>query len=155
RVERLNDEYLEKQIRNGTRDLSHYEEKDVVLQQVEDVFNEMGGEGLNRVMTRFFGEFRNLASDPDSEAVRQSVRESSKALVNTFHVLRNGAKDVQNHIDSRLEGYAKEVNMLADNIRDLNVRIKQTGAGGAEPNDLMDQRDLATKKLAALIDISV
>src|SRR3989338_3061312 len=75
RIERLNDVYVERQIRTANRELMHTEEKDMVLQQVEDVFNELDGEGLNRLMSRFFNEFRNLSNDPDSEAVRQAVRE--------------------------------------------------------------------------------
>src|ERR1700690_1722429 len=35
RVERLNDEYIERQVRNGTRDMAHFEEKDIALRQTE------------------------------------------------------------------------------------------------------------------------
>src|SRR4051812_19613618 len=48
RVERINDEYIEKQVRNSQKNLDHFEEKDLALKQVEDVFNEMNGDGLNR-----------------------------------------------------------------------------------------------------------
>ena len=54
RVGRMNDEYIEKQIRNASRDTASHEEKDLMLRQTEDIFNEMGGEGLNRLMSRFF-----------------------------------------------------------------------------------------------------
>ncbi len=154
RIERVNDEYLEKQVRNGSRDLSSLEEKDFVLKQVEDVFNEMDGEGLNRIMSKFFNEFRQLGNDPDSEAVRQSVRESSQALVSDFRRIRRQIVDVQNHIDSRLEGYTTQINAHAKNIRDLNVRIKQMEIGGAFANDLQDQRDLAIKNLGNFLDIA-
>ena len=42
----------------------------------------MGGEGLNRLVARFFNDFRKLSNEPDSEAIRQSVRESTQAMVN-------------------------------------------------------------------------
>ena len=155
RVERLNDEYIEKQIRNGNRDLSHFEEKEVVLKQTEDIFNEMGGEGLNRIMARFFNEFRKLSNDPNSEAIRQSVREASQAMVNDFHRLRSEVEDVRKHIDARLEGHVSEINGLAQTLKDLNIKIKGLSLSGASPNDLLDQRDQVLKKLGSYMDLSM
>lgn len=154
-IRRVNDEYLEKQLRDSGRQMEHYQEKDVSLQHLEDIFNEMNGEGLNRLMSRFFNEFRKLANEPDSEAIRQSIREASQALVNDFHRIRGEVKDVQRHIDSRLEGYVREVNALAQEIKDLNLKIRTAEAGGASANDLNDQRDLALKKLATYMDFSM
>src|SRR5262245_35671128 len=84
RIERITHKYPQNQIRNSNRQLTHAEEKDVALRQTEDIFNEMNGDGLNRLMSRFFNEFRKLSNEPDNEAVRQSVREASVAMVNDF-----------------------------------------------------------------------
>jgi len=155
RVERINDEYVEKQVRNGARDLSHMEEKDLVLRQTEDVFNEMNGDGLNRLISRFFNEFRKLSNEPDNEAVRQSVRESSQAMVNDFHRIRREVEAVREHIDARLEGYSKEINSLAEQVKDLNMQIKTAELAGGSPNDLLDKRDQAMKKLGSYMEMSV
>ena len=155
RTTRINDEYLEKQIQNAGRDVAHMEEKDLVLRQTEDIFNEMGGEGLNRLMSKFFNEFRKLANEPDSEAVRQSVREATQSVVNDFKRIRSQVAEVTNHIDARIEGYSKQVNDIASTIRDLNVRIQRMSIDHTGPSDLLDQRDLAVKRLAELVDISV
>ncbi len=155
RVERLNDQYIEKQIRNNGRDLANNEEKDIVLKQAEDVFNEMGGEGLNRVMSRFFNEFRKLANEPENEGVRQAVRESSQSLVNDFRRLRSGIEDITRHADARIESHVGEMNAIAEEIKDLNVRIKAMELGGASANDLGDKRDLLLKKLSTYADLSM
>jgi flagellar hook-associated protein 1 FlgK len=131
-VSRINDEYVEKQLRNSMRDLSHAEEKDLFLRQTEDIFNELNGEGLNRLMTRFFNEFRKLGNEPDNEAVRQSVRESTKALVNDVKRMRGEVDEVRRHIDSRMDGYVREVNSLSEELRDLNLKIKTTEIGGGK-----------------------
>ena len=154
RVERLNDEYIEKQIRNASRDVSFMEEKDIILKQTEDIFNEMGGDGLNRLMAKFFNEFRKLANDPDNEAIRQSVRESSLAIVNDFKRIRNGVDEIAKHIDSRIEGHVSDVNALCKDIRDINLRIQNLEIAGGTPNDLHDQRDKMIKDLSALIKFS-
>lgn len=155
RVTRINDEYIEKQIRNGSRDLAHFEEKDIALRQTEDIFNEMNGDGLNRLISRFFNEFRKLSNEPDNEAVRQSVREATNAVVNDFHRLRNEVEDVRRHIDSRLEGYTKEINTLSEQIKDLNIEINKLEMGGAFANDLLDKRDQALKKLGSYMDLTM
>src|ERR1035437_10383653 len=54
RIELINDNYFEKQLREGGRDVSYNEEKQMFLGQVEDVFNEMNGDVLNRLVARFF-----------------------------------------------------------------------------------------------------
>ena len=155
RVERVNDEYVEKQLRNSGRNLANCEEKEVVLKQTEDIFNEMGGEGLNRLVARFFNEFRKLANEPDNEAVRQSVREASQALVNDFHRLRNSVDDVRKHIDARIEAHCKEVNSLGEELRDLNQKVRAVEIGGASPNDLLDQRDAVLRKLGSYMDLNM
>jgi len=154
RISRVNDHYIEKQIRNNNGELSFLEEKDVLLQQVEDVFNELDGEGFNRIITNFFNNFRKLANDPNSEALRQSVQESSKSMVNNFHRLRNEVNEVKRHIDSKIEGSVREVNSLGKEIKNLNLKIQKTRISGVEPNDLLDKRDLALKKLRSYVDIS-
>jgi flagellar hook-associated protein 1 FlgK len=155
RTERINDSYVEKQIRNASRDLAHMEEKDLALRQTEDIFNEMGGEGLNRLVAKFFNDFRKLANEPNNEAVRQSVRESSQSMVNDFKRLRSQVEDVRDHIDSRIEGFTREMNSLAEQVKDLNIKIKIRENGGAQANDLRDQRDTAFKKLASFVDVTM
>jgi flagellar hook-associated protein 1 FlgK len=155
RVERLNDEYVEKQVRNGGRDLAHMEEKDMMLRQTEDIFNEMNGDGLNRLISRFYNGFRQLSNEPDNEAVRQSVREASQSMINDFHRLRKEVDEVSRHIDARLEGYSTEINATAEEVRDLNVKIKIQELGGGSANDLLDRRDQALRKLGSFMDLNM
>ena len=154
RIERINDQYLEKQLREGHRDLAYHEEKQVFLNQMEDVFNEMNGDGLNRLVSRFFNEFRKLANDPSSEAIRQSVRESSQAMMNDFRRIRNETEAVRGHIDSRMEGDFKELNSLAEQVGSLNLKIQRAAIGGNQPNDLLDRRDLLIQKMSTYVDLT-
>lgn len=154
RVERSNDQYVEKQIRLAQRDLSHSEEKDLALKQIEDIFNELGGDGLNRMVSRFFNEFRRLSDEPENPAVRQSVREASKAMVNDFHRLRKEVDEVRRHLDARIEGSALEANSLLSEIANLNRGIRESEVAGTAPNDLLDKRDVALKRLNSFMDIA-
>jgi flagellar hook-associated protein 1 FlgK len=154
RIERINDQYLEKQLREGGRDLAYHEEKQVFLNQVEDVFNEMGGEGLNRLVAKFYNDFRKLSNDPSSEAIRQAVRESSQAMVNDFRRIRTEMEQVRSHVDNRIDGYMKELNTHAAELAELNVKIRTAEIGGNEANDLRDRRDQLVKKMNSYVDLS-
>ncbi|MFZ9594992.1 MAG: flagellar hook-associated protein FlgK [Bdellovibrionia bacterium] len=154
RVDRINDSYLEKHLRNAQREIAYHEEKGMGLAQVEDIFNELGGDGINRLMSRFFNEFRKLANEPENTALRESVREASQAMVNDFRSVRDRVKEVSKHIDSRIEGYTEEFNRACKDVADLNQEIKAMESVVGHANDLMDRRDQALKKLGSFCDIS-
>ena len=154
RVERVNDEYLDKQIRNSFKEVSYHEEKDLALKQLEEIFNEASGEGLNRLVAKFFNDFRRLSQEPENAALRESVRESSIAVTQDFHRLAKELKSVREHIDSRIDASTQEVNSLLQEIAGLNQTIRTHENSGASPNGLLDQRDTALKKLGSYMNIS-
>ena len=155
KVTRVSDEYLERRIQGEHKNFAQVEEKDAYLKQTEQIFNEANSDGLNRVATRFFNEFRKLSADPGNTAVRASVKESSAQLASELNRMDRELKDVSRNIDTRIEGYVREVNALAKEVRDLNLLIEKTESGGGSAPDLHDKRELALKRLGAMADISV
>jgi flagellar hook-associated protein 1 FlgK len=155
RIERVNDEFVEKQIRTAQRDLSHFEEKDVALSQIEQVFNEMGDQGLNRSISNFFNEFRKLSDHPENLSFRNSVKEVGQTMVNGFRGVRKDLANVVSYLDSRVEACVSEINGLSKEITELNLKIHaiETEVKGSPPNDLLDKRDLALKKLGSYMEI--
>ncbi len=154
KVSRVSDEYLEKRIQGEHKNFANAEEKDLYLQQTEQIFNESNNDGLNRLATRFFNEFRKLSSDPANTAIRSSVRESSTQLTGEVRRMDQELKEVSKNIDDRIEGYVRELNALSKEVRDLNIDIDKAELGGGEAPDLHDKRDLALKNLGAMADIS-
>lgn len=155
RVERINDAYLEKAIRNAGRDLSSFEEKDVSLRQTESIFNEMNGEGLNRLVSKFFNDFRRLSTDPTSLALREAVRESAKSVTGDIRRVYSELNNVREHMDARIEGMVREVNSVLGDLKQTNLRIQQLEVKGAIPNDLLDKRDLLLKKLSSYFEANM
>lgn len=154
KVSRVSDEYLEKRIQSEHKNFANAEEKDVYLAQTEQIFNESNNDGLNRLATRFFNEFRKLSTDPANSAIRSSVREQSAQLTGEIRRMDHELKEVTKNIDDRIAGYVRELNSLAKEVRDLNMAIDKAELGGGDAPDLHDQRDLALKKLGAMADIS-
>jgi len=154
-IGRVNDEYLDRRIHTENRNFGNIEEKNTYLSQTEQIFNEANNDGLNRLATNFFNEFRKLSTDPSNEAIRAGVREASKQLVDDIRRMNSALTEVQKNIDTRIEGYVREVNSLSKEVRDLNLLIQKAEQSGDMSPDLRDQRDLSLKKLGGLVDISV
>ncbi len=154
-VSRTNDEYLQRRIEKEQQNFGSTEERHTYLGQVEQVFNEANSDGINRLATQFFNEFRKLSVEPENQAVRAAIRESSKRLVGDIRRVNSELREVQNNIDFRLEGYTTEINSLAKEIRDLNQLIDKATLGGGEAPDLLDKREEAMTRLGEMVDISV
>jgi flagellar hook-associated protein 1 FlgK len=155
-VHRINDEYLTRQIGNESKLLGQYEEKDMALNQAESIFNEVSNAGLNRLVARFFNEFRKLGNEPESEAMRATLRESSDQLIGDFKRISRSIRDVQKNIDVRIESNVRAVNELVERVAKLNEEIKKLELGsGGQTGDLRDARDEAVKKLSTIADVSV
>ncbi len=154
RVERVNDEFVEKQIRNANRDMAQFQEKDLALNQIEEVFNEMGGDGLNRVIAKFFNDFRKLSEEPASNSLKTAVLGTGRSLTTEFHRIEKQISGVRGYLDSRIEVCVGEVNTLARDLADLNARIRVQEVTGGQPNELLDQRDSTIKKLSAYMELN-
>jgi flagellar hook-associated protein 1 FlgK len=155
-ITRTNDEYLSRRIEQEAKNFGAAEERDVYLSQTEQIFNEANTEGLNRLTTNFFNEFRKLSVEPENMAIRAAVRESSSRLVYDMKRMDAELKEVQKNIDYRLTGYVSEFNALVKEVCDLNALIDKTRLGDQSPSpDLLDKRDVAMKRLGGLADISV
>lgn len=156
-IKRLNNNYIEKQINESYKKFSNHEEKSVFLKQIEDVFNEMeDGDGLSDLMSRFFNEFRKLSLEPNNLALRQSLQEAGQSVIDYFFRTNQILTQIVQNLDKKIEGYVQNINELVSNIINLNkeiFRLEQSGNG--DPNDLIDKRDLAIKKLGSFFDISL
>lgn len=154
-VIRINDEYLGRQIEKESKTLGSYEEKDFAYSQVEAIFNELTNEGMNRLMSNFFNEFRKLGNSPENEALRMTVRESTEQLASDFKRISHSLRDIQKNIDTRIESNVRQANDLIGRVAHLNGEIKRMEISGAQSGDLRDKRDLALKSLSSMLGTTV
>lgn len=153
-VTRINDEYLTRQISKEQKNLGSYEEKDFALSQTEAIFNEMNNEGLNRLMSNFFNEFRKLGNQPENESLRMTVRESTEQLTGDFHRISGQISEIQRNIDNRITSNVNQANELIKRIAHLNGEVSRMEISGGQAGDLRDKRDLAVKELSTIMDIA-
>lgn len=147
-IRRVHDQYVENRLQNGMSENAFYDERKIQLDNVQQIFNEIDGEGLNQLMTKFFNSFRDLANNPEDESIRSIVRDNAKMVVSDFNRARESLDEVARGIDRKVETFVQEINSQIVHLGDLNQKIKVLEVSGDETGDLRDRRDLILKNLS-------
>lgn len=154
-VRRLQDNYIDNQIRLQNRELGTWEFRNQSLQQVEAVLGEPGDLGLSSSLDKFWNSWEELASTPESLTARISVVQAGISLSERIKSLYNSFRDLQATVDKALVDNASEINRLAHEIAGINKEITSGQDSVSQPNDLLDKRDQLVNQLSKLVPIQV
>ncbi len=152
-ITRVNDKFVEKRLRDTLSNGEYYNNRADQLGQVEEIFNEIDNDGLNKVLNRFFNSFRDLANQPDNETVRSVVRDNAMLVVKDFKRIRGSLDMVSNNINNKVERDVADINREIESIAKLNTKIRELEAIHEETGDLRDQRDNSIKVLSEIVKI--
>ena len=106
-------------------------------------------------MDKFWEAWQDLSLRPEATASRQAVLERGKTLVGSIQNQYRGLKDIRDSLELEVTATVGRVNGLLTDISSLNEQIVKVKAMGDNPNDLLDRRDLLTKELSGLMDITI
>lgn len=155
-VRRINDEFLNTQLRSDT---TVFNERESLLKLSSQIDSLLASDttGLSKSMSQFFKALQGGADDPASVPERQLLLSESESLVSRFHALYSRLDQQSQTIEQELSASVAEINSLASGIAELNEAITiATGAGqGDLPNTLMDERDELLRKLSEKVTVSV
>ncbi|MCC6201959.1 MAG: flagellar hook-associated protein FlgK [Gammaproteobacteria bacterium] len=155
-VERVADQFMVSQIRSHATS----EQQEAVLYeltaQVSDLLADDGA-GLSPALQQYFGALQDLNSDPASTTARMVLLHSAELLTDRFHTQYRQLQAFNTEVNHRLEAGVERINALAQSIARINDSITSARAvaGGAEPNDLLDQREQLLTKLAEQVNVTV
>lgn len=147
-IDRTHDPFVEKRLQKATSHEEFSRFRSEEMEQVENIFNELDSEGLNNIINRFYNAFRELSSQPDNETMRSVVRDTANLVVKDFHRIRDSLDTMSRSMDQKVLGEIEDINAIAKNVTELNIRIANLEASGDETGDLRDQRDLAIRELS-------
>lgn len=155
-IRRLADEYLAEQVRS---DSSLMAEQDVLSRELGRLDNLLGGEatGLSKALNNFFASLQNAAEDPGSLPQRQLVLSEAQSLVNRFQAMQQEFLQQREIVKAQMKEGVADANTLLNQVADLNLAIAEFPglAQGKEPNDLLDKRDEALRKLSEIVQVRV
>jgi len=153
-IKRSHDELVEKKLNTSITTHKFNEERTLQLGHVEEIFNEINSDGMNKIMNRFFNSFRELSNQPENETVRNVVKENAKIVTGDFHRIQSNLDDIRGSINKKLTLSVSEVNSLTKTIAKLNKEISIQEVSGGMANDLRDQRDRALRTLTEFFPIN-
>jgi flagellar hook-associated protein 1 FlgK len=153
-IKRAHDELVEKKLNNSITNSKYDSERTLQLTHVEEIFNEINSEGMNKVLNRFFNSMRELSNQPENETVRNVVRENAKIVIGDFRRIQSSLDDVRTSMHNKITLSVDEINGLTGAIAKLNKEIRVQEVSGGMANDLRDQRDRALRTLTEFFPIT-
>ncbi|NLP37630.1 MAG: flagellar hook-associated protein FlgK [Firmicutes bacterium] len=154
-ISRVRDLFLDRQIRNEQHTLGRWEARSTYLKQIEYIFLEPTENGFNHVLGVFFDSWQELSLNPESSSARTALIENSNLLLNAIKQTYTHLENVRDDITAHIELKVKEINSLAEQIKDLNIQITSLTVRKNTPSDLMDRRDLLLEQLAKITNFDV
>ncbi|MCJ8317670.1 flagellar hook-associated protein FlgK [Idiomarina sp.] len=157
RVQRMIDEFANRQLRTDISKVSYYEAN---LQQAEQLDTLLGDSTTNVASSieSFFNSMQDANNDPGSVTARQLILAEADAMVTKFNDFSGYLDEQKSIINERVKLSTDRINSIAENIGNLNERIFASSGGSdanGDTNALLNQRDEELRKLAELIEFNV
>ncbi|KHK02154.1 flagellar hook-associated protein FlgK [Desulfovibrio sp. TomC] len=126
------------------------------LTSVQNLVNESNTSGTSKAMSKFFDDWGDLTTSPDSAAVRQTMIDDTETMLSLIRSTADSMTQLEDQANQSIAAGVDSVNNLANDIAELNRQINMTQIDGQSiPNGLYDQRDSKVRELASLIDVNV
>ncbi len=149
-IKRTHDEILESRLNKSITNANFLETRSNHLHQVEDIFNEVNSEGLNKIMNKFFNSFRELSNQPENESIKNIVRENARIIIKDMKRVKETLSFIEEGMNHKIRVATEDINSITKQVANLNKEIANLEATGRETGDLRDQRDLAVTELAKM-----
>jgi flagellar hook-associated protein 1 FlgK len=123
------------------------------LNQIQTLFNEPAGSGLQTLLSQFYGSFQQLSSDPTNSGLRQNVISAAQSLAAGFNQSASALVAQQQDADQGVVQTVQQINQLTWQIAQLNSQISSTSGEGLNTNTFQDQRGQLINQLSQLVDV--
>ncbi len=153
-ITRAFDRYLESQINRETEDLGKWGAMGETMEQIEAIFNESIGYGLNNAMNEFWNAWQDVANNPSGNTERLILIAKGEATALSLNDLYANLRGVQDDLDNRIRNFIGEINTIADQIAEINSVIPGAEIMGSKANDDRDTRADLINKLSGMININ-
>ena len=148
------DNILQYRLEQETQQQSKYDSFLSSMQQVQNLFNETSGRGLQASISAFFNSLQALSANPSDVSLRQAVLSASGNLATAFQTSAASLQQIQRTADSSVGQTVNQINSLSSQLADLNTQISGAQNIGQNPSSLIDQRDQLITQLSGLVDVS-
>ncbi len=155
-IERIRDPFLDVQYRNQLPKVGTADAMDTILAEIGNVFDETDKNAVCQKLSNIISQLSNMASTDNSATSTSDslVRSACEIFLDTIHQNATDIKGVQKDLIKKLnESVVPNVNTYLEQIRNLNISIKNSQILGNPALELQDQRDELIDALATYFPI--
>ncbi|MBF0308518.1 MAG: flagellar hook-associated protein FlgK [Magnetococcales bacterium] len=147
------DNLMDRRLQGGEAELGRLEGRDRFMNMIENVFNELDGDGLSTRLEKLFTSIDLLTDNPTDAVVRDQVMENAGATSGFIKRMYNGLSELTLPVDKEITVTLDDINSRLKSIRDVNLAIVRQDATPAKALDLKDQRRQMVMELGKIVDI--
>lgn len=153
-IERLYDKYLDQQVVQQEQYGAYSQSQLDVLNNVQTVFNESTGGGINDLLSQFWGAWSQLSANPSGITERDSLVSVSQSLASMFNQKANELISMQNDTNNEISSDVTKLNTDLAQLADYNDKIVQIQNTGGTAADLCDKRTELLKNISQIADVN-
>ncbi len=152
-VRRVYDTFLTQQANQATAQSNAASVRAQLMAQMQNAFSDPSN-GVGATMDQFFSALQTLSQRPADPAARQALLSAANQLTSRMNDAGQQLQEMRTSATRQLQLEADSVNRAAQEVAQLNDRIALALGSGGSPNDLLDQRDAAIRKLSESLQVS-
>lgn len=155
-VSQLRDSRLDGRYWQENTRLGDWNTKANALTELEAVLNTAtSSSGFNKIFENFYSALEDLDKNPGDNPNRNSLKGTGQGICQYLNESSQKLSEIRQDKNCAVKMAVDQINSFAQQIADLNGRISQALASGANADELKDQRGVLVDKLSKLTDISV
>lgn len=156
-VSQIRDPFLDIRFRTEVAKLGSVDAKLTDLEDIKSILDEVGKKGsIQNQIDEFESALQKLTNQVGNKEFDSIVRSSADVLMKMFNQYAKRLENVESNAEYNFEKIeVPTVNRILNNIRELNVTIKNNQIHGNPSLELQDQRNLLIDELAGYAKIDV
>jgi flagellar hook-associated protein 1 len=153
-IERIYDKYLDAQVVQQEQYSSYNQSQLDTLNNVQSVFNESSGGGINDLLSQFWGAWSTLSANPSGMTERDSLVSISQSLASMFNQKASELINIQNDTNNEISNDVTQLNTDLAQMADYNDKIVQIQNSGGTAADLCDKRTELLKNISQIVSVN-
>lgn len=152
-VNRVRDAFVDEKYWSESQYLGEWDVKTQLIDDLQTLYNEPSTSGFSTIINDFYTGLQQLSTDPSSLSARAMVMERGVMVTKYFNSVATHFEKLQDDVNNMVDAKVKQVNSLADQIRELNQQIYNYEITGNIANDLRDRRGYVVDQVSRLINV--
>ncbi|MGD9663965.1 MAG: flagellar hook-associated protein FlgK [Novosphingobium sp.] len=150
RVVRNADLFRQAEVRRTGADAARANAEVAGLENIETALEQTG---VYPAIVNFEASLQQLAADPVDPSLRAAVIEDARTMTRTFNVASSSLDAVGEGLRFEASDDVAQVNLLAEELSRVNLRLARASDASSDQTVLLDQRDSLLQQLSDHVDV--